>query len=77
MHSLVVTHHLLKVERILLVYRGSEGRIGFLSPFPPRALVVQVAGAALINELKLLSGFSEDSRGVTFFDFSKPSPAFR
>src|SRR5688572_26954966 len=59
MHSLVVTHHLLKVERILLVYSGGERRVGFLSPFPPRALVVQVARAALLNELKLLSGFRE------------------
>src|SRR5688572_31333753 len=57
MHSLVVTHHLLKVERILLVYSGGERRVGFLTPFPPRALVVQVARAALLNELKLLSGF--------------------
>src|SRR5262245_16893125 len=57
MHGLVVAHHLLKVECILLVYRGGERGIRFLGPLPRRALVIKMAGAALLNELKLLSSF--------------------
>src|SRR6266850_3991634 len=59
MHGLIVTHGLLEVELILLVHLGSERCVRFLYTLPRRAFVVQVADVALLNELKLLSGFHE------------------
>src|SRR6195256_2867515 len=59
MHGLIVTHGLLEVELILLVHLWSERCVRFLYTLPRRAFVVQMASVALLNELKLLSGFHE------------------
>src|SRR5437867_8631723 len=59
MHGLIVAHRLLEVELILLVHLGGERGVRFLCALPRRAFVVQVADVALLNELKLLSGFHE------------------
>src|SRR6266849_2937357 len=59
MHGLIVTHGLLEVELILLVHLGGKRGVRFFCGLPRRAFIVQVAGVALLNELKLLSGFRE------------------
>src|SRR6185295_12497305 len=71
MHSLVVAHGLLKIEFILFIDLGGKWGIGFLCALPGRALVVQVAGIALLDERKILSGFRERLARCNLFRFFK------
>ena len=58
-HRLVVSHILLKIKRVLLVDGWGKWRIGLLRTLPGRPFIVQVTGAALFDEFKFLSGFSQ------------------
>src|ERR1700704_3995996 len=71
MHGLVVAHRLLKIEFILFIDLGGKWGIGFLCALPRRALVVQMAGVALLDERKILSSFRERLARCNLFRFFK------